>query len=106
MSSRQELWAGWSVGLAGVTGQERNPDGSWSCWSADWAADITITEFEPKTLVPMPLVQRVLDRGGETIEGKGWHGAAEVLGEFDQVAGKEVTRYASTLASAGSFMSC
>ena len=103
---RHSLWAGWSASLDGITGQERNADGSWSCWTADWAADIQITEFEPKTLVPMPLVQRVLDQGGESIEGKGWQGAALTMMERDASTGKNAYRYATTLVAGGTTMSC
>ena len=60
---RKQLWVGWSVELDGTTGEERNPNGSWACWGADWAADIQIIEFQAPTSTG--LVQRVLDEGGE-----------------------------------------
>ena len=101
---RKQLWAGWSVELDGTTGEERNPNGSWACWGADWAADVQIIEFQAPT--SRGLVQRVLDEGGEPLSGKGWTGAAKFLQEFDQTANQTVIRFAGTLVASGTFMSC
>ncbi len=38
-----ELWGGWVVRLPPAY-HERNDDGSWSAWGADWAVDVRIVE--------------------------------------------------------------
>jgi len=40
-----KLWAGWSIKLPAPASYDRNADGSWSAWGADWTIDVQIIEM-------------------------------------------------------------
>jgi hypothetical protein len=94
------LWGGWTVFLP--TSQfERNADGSWSAWGADWTIDIQIIEVGEAAAEPQALLGP--DRPAN-ISGRGWIGSAQVIQEVDNET--PVFRLTSWLAAKNLLMSC
>lgn len=98
-----ELWGGWLVKLPPAY-YERNGDGSWSAWGADWAVDVHIIEVgghsngRPVSPEEMLGRERVVD-----VSGNGWVGSVENLQEIDN--GRDVYRLAANLAATNTSMS-
>lgn len=98
-----ELWGGWSVTLP-PSYHERNPDGSWSSWGADWAVDVHIVEVggnsngEPVSAEQMLGHERTINSSGD-----GWVGEISLLSEMD--SGRKVFRLAANLAAINSSFS-
>lgn len=98
------LWAGWAVTLPAAY-HERNADGSWSAWGADWTVDVTIIEVgsapDGQPAAPDALLgpKRVANFSGD-----GWVGCWELRQEVD--GGRDVLRFATTLAATNTVMSC
>lgn len=92
-----ELWGGWSISLP-PSYYERNPDGSWSSWGADWALDIQIIEVAGDSNGhPVPAEKMLgLDHAVNS-SGLGWIGEVAILNEED--AGREVFRLSAALAA-------
>jgi len=94
---RVELWGGWTVTLP-PSYHERNPDGSWSSWGADWTIDVHIIEVggdangEPVSAEQMLGCKQTVNTKGD-----GWIGEVAVLTEMD--SGREVFRLAANLAA-------
>jgi hypothetical protein len=100
---RVELWGGWVVRLPPAYHQ-RNDDGSWSAWGADWAVDVRIIEVggqangQPASPEEMLGKERTVN-----VRGNGWVGGREVLHENDN--GRDVYRLAANLAATNTAMS-
>jgi len=98
------LWAGWSLTLP-PSHHQRNNDGSWSAWGADWTIDVQIIEVggipDGKTGSPNELLGT---KHEIALSGTGWIGAAKRFTEMD--AGREVFRLAGTLAAPKTVMLC
>jgi len=98
-----ELWGGWLVRLPPAY-HERNGDGSWSAWGADWAVDVHIIEVggnsagRPVTPEEMLGKERAVD-----VSGNGWVGSVENLHESDN--GRDVYRLSANLAATNTSMS-
>ena len=98
-----ELWGGWVVRLPPAY-HERNDDGSWSAWGADWAVDVRIIEVgrqangQPVSPEEMLGKERTVN-----VSGNGWVGDREVLHETD--SGSDVYRLAANLAARNTAMS-
>lgn len=98
-----ELWGGWLVNIPHAH-HERNGDGSWSAWGADWAVDVHIVEVggdsngQPVSPDEMLGKGRVVD-----VSGNGWVGSVENLQEIDN--GRDVYRLAANLAATNTSMS-
>jgi len=90
-----ELWGGWEVCLPPAV-HDRNADGSWSAWGADWALDVHIIEHSPKSV-------SAASETGDPIKGAGWTG--ELLVRDEEDGGRPVKRYCSTLRAPGSIVS-
>ena len=96
------LWSGWSVHLPRSCHQ-RNDDGSWSAWSADWTIDVDIIEAADKAGKPVCQEKMLGDAGAqERIGMPSWVGCFEILVEEDN--GKRVFRLAAKLAATGTSM--
>lgn len=92
-----ELWGGWTVTLP-PSYHERNPDGSWSSWGADWAIDVHIIEVGGNANgEPVPAEQMLGDKRTINTRGDGWVGEVALLKEMD--SGREVFRLAANLAA-------
>jgi len=98
-----ELWGGWSVNLPPAY-HERNGDGSWSAWGADWAVDVHIIEVggHSNTQPVSPEVMLGKERA-VVVSGNGWVGSVESLEEMDN--GRDVYRLAANLAGTNTSMS-
>ena len=92
-----ELWGGWSASLP-PSYYERNPDGSWSSWGADWALDVQIVEVAGD-LNGYPVPPEKMLGSDRTVNstGLGWVGEVAIFREED--SGREVFRLAATLAA-------
>jgi len=79
-----ELWGGRSFRLPRCA-HDRKPDGSWSAWGSDWAADVHIIETSGTASGASFTAHEMIDERtpGEPIEGLGWSGRLEVLTEQD-----------------------
>ena len=103
--TRVPLWAGWSIELP-PSHYQRNADGSWSAWGADWVVDIHVIETSgTKDGKPVGAAQ-VLgnEHPGKRTSGDGWIGTSEVLTEKD--GDRDVYRLAGRLAAENTLMSC
>jgi hypothetical protein len=99
------LWGGWSVALPAAYHQ-RNEDGSWSAWGADWAVDVHIIEVGgTATGSPASAREMLGAQRSVSISGLGWVGASELLVEADANGGK-VYRLAAYLGAENTLMSC
>jgi len=98
-----ELWGGWSVNLPPAY-HERNIDGSWSAWGADWAVDVhTIVAGGHSNSQPVS-PEEMLGKGRAVdVNGNGWVGSVESLQETDN--GSDVYRLAAKLAATNTSMS-
>jgi len=98
------LWAGWSMTLP-ASHHQRNNDGSWSAWGADWAIDVQIIEVGGIPAGKTGFPEELLGPKREiTLTGIGWIGSTERFPEMD--AGREVFRLAGTLAAPKTVMLC
>ena len=99
-----ELWGGWVISLPSSYYQ-RNDNGSWSSWGADWAIDVQIIEVAGDS-TGAPVRPEILLGPVRKINanGVGWIGETKVLKEIDN--GREVFRFAATLAAVNTIMSC
>lgn len=98
-----DLWGGWVVRLP-PSHCERNDDGSWSAWGADWAVDVRIIEVGGQANGQSASPEEML--GNErtvSASGNGWVGSHEVLHETDN--GRDVYRLAANLAATKTVMS-
>jgi len=92
-----ELWGGWSISLP-PSYHERNPDGSWSSWGADWALDVQIVEVSGDLNGhPVPAEKMLGPDRTVNATGFGWVGEVVILKEED--SGRNVFRLAGTLAA-------
>ena len=99
------LWSGWALTLPAAYHQ-RNEDGSWSAWGADWAIDVQIIEVSGNAAGSPASAQDMLGaQRSASISGSGWVGASEILVESDSNDGK-VHRLAAYLAAQNTLLSC
>jgi hypothetical protein len=98
-----ELWGGWVVRLPPAYHQ-RNDDGSWSAWGADWAVDVRIIEVGAQANGQSASPEEMLGKERTVnVSGNGWVGACAVLQEADN--GRDVHRLAANLAATNTHMS-
>ena len=103
------LWAGWSIRLPPARHQ-RNEDGSWSAWGADWSIDVHIIEVSGgangEAVSPQSMLSNsaAFQRRSTAIDGPSWTGIFETLEEQDN--GQAVFRLAGTLCATNTMMSC
>lgn len=98
-----KLWAGWSVKLP-ASYHQRNEDGSWSAWGADWTVDATIIEasgIEPSEFKKPSCIAKPEPETKES--GTGWAGTKRVFPESD--GERRVFRLAATLSALETIMS-
>ena len=97
------LWSEWSLTLP-PSHYQRNDDGSWSAWGADWVVDVTIIDVggDPDGK-PVP-AEALLGGKQPNASGSGWIGHTEVLTEKD--GDRDVFRLTASLASTNTLMSC
>ncbi|GJI88953.1 hypothetical protein RugamoR1_21160 [Rugamonas sp. R1(2021)] len=92
------LWSRWSIDLPPAC-FERNEDGSWSAWGADWTLDVSIVDTSGdasgKPVSALQLLGAV-DPLSE-ISGQGWIGAKSMFDET--VDGKRIFRLSGKLCS-------
>lgn len=99
-----ELWAGWSLQLPPAYYQ-KNDDGSWSAWGADWTLDVQIIEVIGNAMgTPVsPEDMLGVDRS-ISFRGAGWLGDVE---HFEEVDNEQIVfRLAGSLAAENTLMSC
>ena len=98
-----ELWGGWVLKLPPAYHQ-RNGDGLWSAWGADWAVDVRIIEVagqaNGQAVPPEEMLGKELT---VNVSGSGWVGVRKVLQETDN--GRDVYRLAANLAATNTAMS-
>lgn len=99
-----ELWAGWFLELPPAYYQ-RNDDGSWSAWGADWTVDVQIIEVSGNAVGKSASPEEMISESREvSLCGSGWVGYVEQLEEVD---GEQIVfRLAARLASENTLMSC
>lgn len=98
-----DLWGGWVVRLPPAY-HERNDNGSWSAWGADWAVDVHIMEVGGQANSRPASPEEMLGKERTVnVSGNGWVGSREVLHEADN--GREVYRLAANLAATNTVMS-
>jgi hypothetical protein len=99
-----ELWAGWFLELPPAYYQ-RNDDGSWSAWGADWTVDVQIIEVSGNAVGKSASPEEMISESHEvSLCGSGWVGYVEQLEEVD---GEQIVfRLAARLASENTLMSC
>lgn len=98
-----ELWGGWVVRLPPAY-HERNDDGSWSAWGADWAVDVRIIEVGRQASdQPVSPEEMLGEERTVNVSGNGWVGGRKVLHETDN--GRDVYRLAANLAARNTVMS-
>jgi hypothetical protein len=91
------LWAGWAATLP-ASYHQRNVDGSWSAWGADWAVDVTIIETSGNATGSPATAKELLDAKTEIcIAGPGWIGTTSTFSEPD--GDRRVFRLAARLAA-------
>lgn len=99
-----DLWAGWSLVLP-TAYYQRNEDGSWSAWGADWTVDVNIIETSGDSLGNPIQPTNLIGMGQKiTVTGSGWVGMTEILTELDD--NRQVFRYVGKLAAVNTIMSC
>ena len=92
------LWSGWSTKLPPAC-FERNEDGSWSAWGADWTFDVSIVDTSGDSLgKPVSALQLLgtVDPMAQ-ISGQGWIGSKSMFDET--IDGKRVFRLSGKLCS-------
>lgn len=98
-----ELSGGWVVMLPPAYHQ-RNDDGSWSAWGANWTVDVRIIEVGGKANGRPASPEEMLGKDCTVnVSGDGWVGACEVLHEADN--GRDVYRLAANLVATNTAMS-
>ena len=99
-----ELWGGRSFRLPRCA-HDRKPDGSWSAWGSDWAADVHIIETSGTASSASFTAHEMIDERtpGEPFEGLGWSGRLEVLTEQD--GDRPVFRMAAACGATNTLMS-
>lgn len=99
------LWGGWHVVLPHAL-HERNQDGSWSAWGADWTMDITIIETSGDSQGNAIRPEHFLEQrpSQEKISGQGWIGSRELSRDSDN--GRPVFRLTTILCAPYSIMNC
>ncbi|QBB71678.1 hypothetical protein ELE36_15670 [Pseudolysobacter antarcticus] len=98
-----DLWCGWRVTLP-PSYHERNSDGSWSFWGADWTIDAIIVEVAGDSSGKAVSAEKML--GSErtiNASGGGWVGEVVALTETDN--GRDVFRLSANLASENTSLS-
>ena len=99
-----ELWGGWTI-LLPSSYYQRNDDGSWSSWGADWAIDVQIIEVAGDNTGAAIRPEKLLGPDRKiNATGTGWVGETKVLKEMDN--DREVFRIAASLAAVNTIMSC
>jgi hypothetical protein len=98
-----ELWGGWGLTLPPAY-YERNPDGSWSSWGADWVIDVNILEVSGDSN-GNPIAPELLLGQERTInaQGFGWVGEVKLLSEKN--AERDVFRLTAHLAAVNTTIS-
>jgi acyl-coenzyme A synthetase/AMP-(fatty) acid ligase len=99
------LWGGWSLELPSSYYQ-RNDDGSWSAWGADWTVDVHIIETSGDSEGRPVRSEHLLGNSDSInrISGNGWVGSSEVIREDD--GQQSVYRLTGQLCSTNTWMSC
>jgi hypothetical protein len=103
--TRVHLWGGWSIELP-PSHYQRNDDGSWSAWGADWVVDIHIIETSGAKDGKPVSAERMLGESHacDQASGNGWIGTSETLIEKD--GDRDVYRLAGRLGAENTLMSC
>ncbi len=99
------LWSGWLIDLPPAC-CDRNDDGSWSAWGADWTLDVTIVDTAGDAHGnPVTPAQLLGEQGSlHGIEGQGWIGSKA---QFEEVQnGRTVHRLSGKLCAYNTVMLC
>ena len=99
-----ELWAGWVMQLPSAYHQ-RNEDGSWSAWGADWTVDVQIVEVAGDATGKSVSPQNILGLDRKiTLSGMGWIGHTDQLKEAENE--QVIFRLTGNLAAENTMMFC